>query len=267
MTVVRIVIGVFCDVRKMRQIVSILACAIYISYFMLTYRSLRMSLKSAEWRIILLNVLFWWIEITYLRLDINELNASVWYQNVNSTFHVLVNIVQYCITDARIRSRYSFAFFQFLNRFACGFGPTQLFHHSWAQILQWFDPILIPYKIWPTCNETKHEKLTFTSYLTAPETRASAVCRHCVLNPVGKPSSNSDGARISNFNSFIFARILSLVGGFGAWRFFRWFRRCSPVLLSLFIVPVAFLWLLSVVVLLPSAVNCAPMVGGTAPTE
>lgn len=41
MAIVRIVIWVFSDVREMRQIVSILTRTIDISYFMLTYRSLK----------------------------------------------------------------------------------------------------------------------------------------------------------------------------------------------------------------------------------
>lgn len=84
--------------------------------------------------------------------------------------------------------------------------------------------------------------LTFTSYFTALAMSTSAECRHCCRSPVGKPNSNSEGARISRFDvdSIKLLRLFSstdlgcCVGGFGAWRFFRWFGRFSttPSLLS-----------------------------------
>lgn len=65
MAVVRVVVRVFCDVREMRQIVGILTRTIYISNFMLTYRSLRIVEFSSNKLFIITNavLLLIWVEL------------------------------------------------------------------------------------------------------------------------------------------------------------------------------------------------------------
>lgn len=107
MTIVGVVLKIFGDVSKVRQIFCVLTRAVNILHAMLTNNA--------------------------LTLDIDELNADVRYRQTNGS---LSRLNKRWVIGRRRWNR-SFAFLELLDWFSCRFGASKFFDNGRSEILEW----------------------------------------------------------------------------------------------------------------------------------